>query len=703
MSSVIGSLRVNLGLDSAQFERGARRVKDAQKTMRDQFRRVGAAAAAMGAAVTAAAIKGAKEIDETAKAARRLDASIGGFRALELAAQEAGVNLSSLTNDIQTMNREISAIGVSGNAERALTAIGLAASDIEGLDADAKIALIADQVAALGLDAGQTTAILRDLGVRNREMALLILQGGDAIRAARQDIADYGLEISTVDANRIEAANDAIARLGLVTQYAGQQLAVAIVPELGRMAEAMTNALREGGALRIVIDGLTENLDRVAAYVTAAVVLFGTRYVAAVVAARVATFSLAASLVALRTALIRTGIGALIVLSGELALRFSRLVERVGGFGIALGLLRNVAVEVFQRIKQSFAIVPAAIQVGTNKMVGFFANAIGRMAYSFVEFTWSVAEGLNGLFGTNLSGASGFITQELNRLAIGAEDAAAAASAEISSIAGAVSAPLESLAKLNAHVDQSAESVSDLGSRLDELGGSGGDAAGGGGGGGGSAGRAATAIERLKTEAEGFKAALTDAATTAEGFGRDKAQILTGGIDSVSRSWGQFIVSGGRDFDGFIGSVLDSFQGMLAEMIALQTGRQIFGQIFSGLFPGLPSIPSYAVGTSFHPGGLARVNERGGEILNLPRGTQVIPHEVSMQMAQNASRGATQFNLTVENNGSPQQSGEVEYSDGGRSAKLVLADAVGDGMRQPGGAAQKYLRSAGVRQRMPGR
>lgn len=53
----------------------------------------------------------------------------------------------------------------------------------------------------------------------------------------------------------------------------------------------------------------------------------------------------------------------------------------------------------------------------------------------------------------------------------------------------------------------------------------------------------------------------------------------------------------------------------------------------------IPTIPEFATGTSYHRGGLARINEGGrGEILNLPNGTQVIPHDVSKKAAsQNTS------------------------------------------------------------------
>ena len=40
-----------------------------------------------------------------------------------------------------------------------------------------------------------------------------------------------------------------------------------------------------------------------------------------------------------------------------------------------------------------------------------------------------------------------------------------------------------------------------------------------------------------------------------------------------------------------------------------------------------------ALGTSYWRGGLTRVNERGGEIISLPNGTQIIPHDVSVRRA----------------------------------------------------------------------
>ena len=67
-------------------------------------------------------------------------------------------------------------------------------------------------------------------------------------------------------------------------------------------------------------------------------------------AAALSVRGLATALVLLRGALIRTGIGALIVGAGELVYQFTRLVERVGGVGEAFRLLSDLASEVWGRV-----------------------------------------------------------------------------------------------------------------------------------------------------------------------------------------------------------------------------------------------------------------------------------------------------------------------------------------------------------------
>jgi hypothetical protein len=66
-------------------------------------------------------------------------------------------------------------------------------------------------------------------------------------------------------------------------------------------------------------------------------------------------------------------------------------------------------------------------------------------------------------------------------------------------------------------------------------------------------------------------------------------------------------------------------------------GRGLFGGgFFQLLIGGLIGIPGFANGTGAAPGGLALVGERGPELVNLPRGSQVIPNH-----KMNAANGNT--------------------------------------------------------------
>lgn len=60
------------------------------------------------------------------------------------------------------------------------------------------------------------------------------------------------------------------------------------------------------------------------------------------------------------------------------------------------------------------------------------------------------------------------------------------------------------------------------------------------------------------------------------------------------------------------------------------------------------SIPGYASGTKFHPGGLALVGEQGAELLELPRGARVYNnHETVKMLDESGGRGGDTFQISV--------------------------------------------------------
>ena len=87
-------------------------------------------------------------------------------------------------------------------------------------------------------------------------------------------------------------------------------------------------------------------------------------------------------------------------------------------------------------------------------------------------------------------------------------------------------------------------------------------------------------------------------------------------------------------FDDGLEGMVAGFSNTLRRMAAEQASAQLFDSVggtegvggFLSDFIGGLNIPGFANGTNFAPGGLAWVGERGRELVNLPRGSEVIPN-----------------------------------------------------------------------------
>lgn len=224
-------------------------------------------------------------------------------------------------------------------------------------------------------------------------------------------------------------------------------------PLAGQLASAFQTVADVGVQMAEVI---INNLDRI--LITAGVVagFFAAKWVAAFVAARVATFSLAAALTTLRAALIRTGIGAVVVLAGEAVYQFTRMTQAVGSIGEAMGLLGDVAVEVWGRIKDGAAAMVMSIKATFLEMEGSFLGSISRMAMKASDFFLSMSEGVAGIPG--MEGLAGGLMSASNAFLRGAAGTSQAGQMslnqagglrnEASGLFGGLSAPLESVQKI---------------------------------------------------------------------------------------------------------------------------------------------------------------------------------------------------------------------------------------------------------------
>ncbi len=89
-----------------------------------------------------------------------------------------------------------------------------------------------------------------------------------------------------------------------------------------------------------------------------------------------------------------------------------------------------------------------------------------------------------------------------------------------------------------------------------------------------------------------------------------------------------------------------------------------------GITVNIPTIPHFAKGTDYFTGGLAQINEKGGEIVDLPTGARIIPADKSERIVDNmANKGDIYVYVTIQGN----VIGNEEYADyiGNRIVKKI--------------------------------
>ncbi len=219
---------------------------------------------------------------------------------------------------------------------------------------------------------------------------------------------------------------------------------------VGQLDKTVGASETVAGALLVLAD----NIGRVVTTAATAVTAFGTYYVAAMAAAYLSTITLSGALTFLRAALIRTGIGALIVGAGELVYQFGRLVSAAGGFGNAMGLLGDLASEVWERIKLDANSAYLGVQAVWERIKVGWLTALSVMQKAWADFLHKVAGAaltVPGMENTALSirhsavlaGSAYYETEaaiasareEVERLSAASEDAAEKARAPLESIA----------------------------------------------------------------------------------------------------------------------------------------------------------------------------------------------------------------------------------------------------------------------------
>ena len=299
------------------------------------------------------------------------------------------------------------------------------------------------------------------------------------VQNASYQVADFAVQVTSgTSATRALAQQlpQLLGGFGMLGAVAGAAVAI-LVP----MASAMSSLSAEGkdvaqvfgtlspvmsaigqgfkavGGLAITMaETIVNNLDRILITAGGVAAFMAGRWIAAFVAAKVATLTLSGALVALRAALIRTGIGALIVGAGELVYQFTRLMKAAGGIGNAIGLLGDVAKEVFGRLGQRVSLFGELMRGAGMVITGVFQAAFGAVGKAFNDYVLvPIAKGLNMLVGLANSLGASFSTIKLptaGGMLDDGKNTIAGGSAVMSSALGSMdevgASPLESVQKI---------------------------------------------------------------------------------------------------------------------------------------------------------------------------------------------------------------------------------------------------------------
>ncbi len=534
---------------------------------------------------------GAAVMDRLAAMARRTYSSLGqtteSWLANATALRELGLSTTESLDFTEALNN---AMVVSGaRAERAASiqnalSKAMALGTLSGDNLNTVIQSGGRLAELLASELGTTVSGLRTLG---QQGAIT----GDVIRTALVG----NLELLRGEADSMPATiGDAFTLIG--------NAALQLVGTWDQMAGA-SSAVAEGLIL------LADNLERLAAIGIAFAGFMAGRWVAAFVAARVATFGLSGALTLLRGAIIRTGIGALIVGAGELIYWFGQLVKGAGGFGAALELMGNVARAVWDGIKATlgsfvddFRALRADIEAIWLRLMAFLSNKwadfLGTIGPTFNAVTetigadaridWYGAQSYASMLDHAASNAGVMADRYRQRAAETRAGAFEGVGAAMQALRDALSGDTEN------PLDEAAASADRVTEALDDAGAAAGRA--------GAAGRSAGEEARAGAEAAAtgwamVSQTLADYALRARDIGGDIGNALVGAFRGAENAIGEFVKTGKLKFGDLVTS-------LIADLAKLAARRFILGPLAGVLSGALGNLGGGILADILHAGGV---------------------------------------------------------------------------------------------------
>jgi hypothetical protein len=304
--------------------------------------------------MTRSTVAAANEINQLSQVA---NAAPEVFQRWSAASATVGIEQEKLADILKDVNDRVGDFLQTGGGpmadffENIAPRVGVTADQFARLSGPEALQLYVDSLERASVSQQEMTFYLEAMASDTTRLIPLLQNGGAEMTRLGAQAQALG---AVLDADAIAAMRRselALVSIGQVFTGVRNRIAVALAPSLEAVANAFVALASSTSPISRAFDAVLANLDRLAIYAGTFATFLAGRWVAAMAVAALSVRGLATTLVVLKGALIRTGIGALIVGAGELVYWFTRLASGAGGFGEAMGLLKDVAVEVWDRIK----------------------------------------------------------------------------------------------------------------------------------------------------------------------------------------------------------------------------------------------------------------------------------------------------------------------------------------------------------------
>lgn len=388
-SAVIGALRVNLGIDTAEFTSGLKGVQASMNRIGKQMQNWGATLTAgitapltlAGGAVAAAAAGMAKDIDELRKSAQISNVGFEEFQKLAYAAKSVGIEGDKLSDIFKDVNDKVGDFMSTGGGEMAdffkniAPKVGITADAFKDLSGPEALQLYYDSLKKAGVSQAQMTFYMEAIADEATALIPLLDQGGEGFRKLGEGAA----VIKEDQAAGLKAYNDAMRALG-------------------EAVKALTIAIATSGILEFVtqlIQGATSMIQTLSQtnpqILQWGVVIGG---VAAAIGPVIAALGLFLTAVSVISAPVLATVAAI-------AATTAGIVALYQGLQIAIPYLQQMAGEVWAQIKagaesasQAFVAFKDRVAQLATDIVNAFAALPGKM----VEIGGQIIDGLwNGI------------------------------------------------------------------------------------------------------------------------------------------------------------------------------------------------------------------------------------------------------------------------------------------------------------------